>query len=201
MTRTHAATESQAYFCLVEDSEELRSMPKAPIETQKEFWAQRFQGAGWHTDRLIEGMKTTENFYCQQVVQVRTDTWSKGRVVLLADAAHCPSPVTAMGTTSAFIGAYVLAGEINKNTQDLPQAFANYDKTLRPFVNEIQNFYPSLIRLGFPKTAFGIALFHFLARIMSFFLTPYLISILTPDERAGWQLPDYDLPDQTSSTN
>jgi 2-polyprenyl-6-methoxyphenol hydroxylase-like FAD-dependent oxidoreductase len=74
-------------------------------------------------------MKTTENFYCQEVVQVRTDTWHKGRVVLLGDAAHCPSPFSGMGTTGSFVGAYVLAGEINRNTENLPQAFANYDET------------------------------------------------------------------------
>ncbi|KAL8810085.1 MAG: hypothetical protein Q9223_002268 [Gallowayella weberi] len=195
MSRAHAAAESQAYFGLVEDSEELRSIPKAPVETQKEFWAQKFQDAGWHTDRLIEGMKTTENFYCQQVVQIRTDTWSKGRVVLLADAAHCPSPMTAMGTTSALVGAYVLAGEINKNSQDLPQAFANYDRTLRPFVNKIQNLNLSLLRLMYPRTAFGIAILHLFARIMSFLLTPYIISLFSREERAGWQLPDYEQPE------
>ncbi|KAL8774448.1 MAG: hypothetical protein Q9209_000821 [Squamulea sp. 1 TL-2023] len=74
-----------------DDSEELRSMPKAPLETQKQFWSQKFKDVGWRSDRFIQGMQTTKNFYCQEVVQIRTNTWSKGRVVLLADAAHYPA--------------------------------------------------------------------------------------------------------------
>ncbi|KAI9700207.1 MAG: hypothetical protein M1820_006875 [Bogoriella megaspora] len=191
MCRTHSPNESQAYLSFKDDSKELRSVSKAPVETQKEFWAQKFQGAGWQTDRFIKGMETTDNFYCQEVVQVRTDTWSKGRVVLLADAAHCPSPMSGMGTTSAFAGAYVLAGEINRNSQDLPLAFANYDKTMRPFVNEIQKLNPFLLRLGYPKTTFGIAVIHFIAGLVSFFRIPDLISRFSREEKGGWSLPEY----------
>ena len=134
-------------------------------------------------------MKTTENFYCQKVVQVRTNIWSKGRVVLLADAAHCPSPMSGMGTTSAFVGAYVLAGEINRNSEDLTQAFANYDETLRPFVNEVQKINPYLLRLGFPKTKFGIAVLHFLFGLLCFLRIPELVSRFSKEEKSGWPLP------------
>lgn len=83
-------------------------------------------------------MAKTDNFYCQEVIQIHTDTWSQGgRVVLLGDAAYCPSPITGMGTTGAFVGAYVLAGEITRHNQNLARAFAEYDRTLRPFVDEI----------------------------------------------------------------
>ena len=191
MNRTHSPTEGQAYFALLDDSEELRSIPKAPIETQKEFWSKKFQGAGWQTDRFIKDMKTTENFYCQEIVQVRTDTWSKGRVVLLADAAHCPSPLSGMGTTSAFVGAYVLAGEIGRNSEDLQQAFAKYENTLRPFVDEIQKFNPFLLRFGYPKTQFGINFIHFIARLVTFFRIPDLVSRFSREEKGGWALPVY----------
>ncbi|KAI9656285.1 MAG: hypothetical protein M1821_004948 [Bathelium mastoideum] len=191
MCRTHNPTESQAYFSFLDDSEELRSMPRAPVDTQKEFWSQKFQDAGWETGRFIKGMKTTENFYCQEVVQVRTDVWSKGRVVLLADAAHCPSPMTAMGTTSAFVGSYVLAGEISQHSDNLSEAFTNYDKTLRPFVNEIQKFNPSLLRFGYPKTKFGIAIIHFIAGLAAFFRIPDLITRFSKEDKSGWPLPDY----------
>ncbi|USA02674.1 FAD-dependent monooxygenase [Streptomyces lydicamycinicus] len=38
------------------------------------------------------------------------DRWSRGRVVLLGDAAHCASPASGQGTGMALVGAYVLAG-------------------------------------------------------------------------------------------
>ncbi|WP_348643364.1 FAD-dependent monooxygenase [Rhizobium laguerreae] len=54
-------------------------------------------------------------FHSQEVVQVRTDTWYKGRVVLVGDAAYCTSPFSGMGVSGSLVGAYVLAGEINRN--------------------------------------------------------------------------------------
>lgn len=192
MCRSHNNTETQAYFAFKDDSEEMRSMPRAPIEQQKEFWSRKFKDSGWQTGRFIAGMETTDNFYCQEILQVRTDTWSKGRVVLLADAAHCPSPMSGMGTTGAFVGAYVLAGEIARNSHDLPTAFANYDRTLRPFVDEIQNVNIPLIRfMLFPNTQLQIVLFRLIVGFFCLLGLPQLIARLEGNENGGWQLPDY----------
>ncbi|KAH8804591.1 hypothetical protein F5884DRAFT_418789 [Xylogone sp. PMI_703] len=193
MRRSHNPTETQVYFFLQDDSEETRSLPKAPIEQQKEFWTQKFQGAGWQTDRFLQGLKTTENFYCQEVVQVRIDKWHsrKGRVVLLGDAAHCPSPFTAMGTTSAFTGAYVLAGEISRNPDNLSKALTEYERVLRPFVNEIQKINTSLIRWAIPKTQFGIAIMHFIMGLICYFRIPEIVARFSSEEKGGWKLPDY----------
>lgn len=103
-------------------------------------------------------MKTTENFYCQDVVQVHTNIWYKDRVILLGDAGYCPSPFSGMETTSSLVGAYVLAGEINRNTENLDQALENYDKTLRPFVNEIQKTSLFLLRQGLPMIQWGFSI-------------------------------------------
>ncbi|KAI2777527.1 FAD/NAD(P)-binding domain-containing protein [Daldinia loculata] len=189
--RTHNSTDTQVYFFLKDDSPELSSLPRASVEQQKEFWTQRFRDAGWQTDRFLEGMKTTENFYCQEVVQVCTNTWSKGRVVLLGDAAHCASPFSGMGTTGALVGAYVLAGEIDRNPDNLPQAFANYALKLRPFVDEIQHIKPALIRLGMPDSWWGIMIIHFIAGLLCFFRIPELIARFSKEEKGGWELPDY----------
>ncbi|KIX04836.1 uncharacterized protein Z518_05707 [Rhinocladiella mackenziei CBS 650.93] len=173
------------------DSRDLSSIPRAPVEQQKEFWAQRFLGAGWETDRFLEGLKTTGNFYCQEIVQVLIDKWYKGRVVLLGDAAYCPSPFSGMGTTGSFVGAYVLAAEINRNPENLAQAFANYEKTLRPFVNEIQKVNTSFLRFTMPDTKWGIAILHFITRLVCFLRIPEIIAKLSKEEKGGWKLPDY----------
>jgi 2-polyprenyl-6-methoxyphenol hydroxylase-like FAD-dependent oxidoreductase len=191
MRRSHSPTETQVYLFLKDDSKELSSIPVVPVEQQKNFWAERFRDAGWQTDRFLEGMKTTDNFYCQEVVQIRTDTWYKGRVVLLGDAAYCPSPFSGMGTTGSFVGAYVLAGEINRNPTNLSQTFANYDKTLRPFVNEIQRVNPVMLRLAIPDTRWGIAVFHLISGLLCFFRIPDLIARFSKKEKGGWKLPDY----------
>ncbi|CDN56744.1 Flavoprotein monooxygenase [Neorhizobium galegae bv. officinalis bv. officinalis str. HAMBI 1141] len=192
MRRSHNPTETQVYFVLRESSEEASAIHRAPLDQQKQFWIERFRDAGWQTDRFIQGMMTTPNFYSQEVVQVRTDTWCKGRVVLVGDAAHCASPFSGMGVSGSLVGAYVLAGEINRNTGDLARAFALYDKTLRPFVNEIQNVNPSLLRLGMPKTRFGINVFLSVTALAALFRIPDLVARFSPEDRDGsWLLPEY----------
>lgn len=200
MRRSHNITETQVYFVLRESSEEASAIHRATIENQQQFWTRRFRDAGWQTDRFIQGMMTTPNFYSQEVVQVRTDTWYRGRVVLVGDAAHCASPFSGMGVSGSLVGAYVLAGEINRNTGDLARAFAFYDETLRPFVNEIQNVNPSLLRLGMPKTRLGISLFHFMTALACRLRIPDLVARFSSEDREGnWRLPHYDVEQAVSA--
>lgn len=193
MRRSHNPTETQVYSMLRETSAEASAIHRAPVEQQKLFWAERFRDAGWQIDRFLDGMRTAETFYSQEALQVRTDTWSKGRVVLVGDAAHCASPYSGMGISGALIGAYVLAGEINRNPHDLPTALADYDTTLRPFVDEIQaTVKPRLLRLGMPTHQLGIDLFHTLTATACFLCIPEILAKRSKADRGGdWQIPEY----------
>ncbi|MEU6054651.1 FAD-dependent monooxygenase [Streptomyces xanthochromogenes] len=192
MRRSHNPTETQAYFVLREESAEASAVHREPVERQKEFWAGRFRDAGWQTTRFLDAMRTTESFYSQEVVQVRTDTWSRGRVVLLGDAAHCASPYSGMGISGGLVGAYVLAGEINRHAEDLPTAFAAYEAGLRPFVDEIQaGVKPRLLRLGMPDTRLAIGAFHSLTALACRLRIPDLVARYAKEDRGGaWRLPE-----------
>ncbi|PXX67009.1 2-polyprenyl-6-methoxyphenol hydroxylase-like FAD-dependent oxidoreductase [Nocardia tenerifensis] len=193
MRRSHNPTETQVYFVLRETSAEASAIHREPLERQQRFWAERFRDAGWQTERFLDGMRTTESFYSQEVLQVRTRTWSKGRVVLVGDAAHCASPYSGMGVSGALVGAYVLAGEINRHADDPATALANYDATVRPFADEIQaTVRPRLLRLGMPKTQLGIDAFHSLTALACSLRIPELVAKLSKEDRGGgWPLPDY----------
>lgn len=193
MRRSHNPTETQAYFVLRETSEEASAVHRQPVERQKQFWADRFADAGWQVDRFIEGMRTTPSFYSSEVLQVRTDTWSQGRVVLVGDAAHCASPYSGMGISGGLVGAYVLAGEINRDPTDLPSALARYDTTLRPFVDTIQaSVRPGLLRLGMPSSRLGVDALLAVAGLASLLRVPELVGRLAREDRGGdWPLPDY----------
>ncbi|MDQ0772509.1 2-polyprenyl-6-methoxyphenol hydroxylase-like FAD-dependent oxidoreductase [Streptomyces aurantiacus] len=193
MRRSHNPAETQVYFALREESEDASAVHREPVERQKRFWADRFRDAGWQTERFLKGMETTDSFYSQEVVQVRTDTWSKGRVVLVGDAAHCASPYSGMGVSGGLVGAYVLAGEISRHAGDLPRALANYDTTLRPFVDEIQAAVkPHLLRLGMPMSKPAIDAFHSVTALACFLRVPDLVARYAKEDRGGdWRLPDY----------
>ncbi len=99
--------------------------------------AQAYEGAGWRTTELIETLWNTDDLYFDSISRVDVPTWSTGRIALLGDAAH-GATVGGMGTGSALVGAYVLAGELALATGDHHQAFARYEQRLRPYVTRCQ---------------------------------------------------------------
>ncbi|MZD04578.1 oxidoreductase [Streptomyces sp. SID5785] len=193
MRRSHNATETQVYFVLREDSAEASAIHRAPVERQRRFWADRFHDAGWQTRRFVEGMEASPFFYSQEVAQVRTGTWSRGRVVLAGDAAHCASPYSGMGVSGGLVGAYVLAGEINRRAHDLPTALARYDRVLRPFVDAVQaEANPRILRVGLPMSRHAISAFQNATALACFLRIPDLVARLSKEDRGGaWTLPAY----------
>lgn len=103
---------------------------------QKKILADLFAGLGWEGPRIIEGMMASENFYSDELAQVKLGTWSKNRVVLVGDSAWSPTPFTGQGNQLAIIGAFVLAQEMSWNRS--PEAFKRYETRLRSYVTESQ---------------------------------------------------------------
>ncbi|MEI7059200.1 FAD-dependent monooxygenase [Nocardioides sp. CCNWLW239] len=131
----------------VRDNEELRvflGFASGPIdydyrdvEAQKRLVADHLAGLGWEVPNLIERMWTADDFYFDSMAQIRMESWSRGRTVLLGDAAHCAAPLSGQGTSLALVGAYVLALELGR-TADHVEAFAAYERRMRPFVEANQ---------------------------------------------------------------
>lgn len=48
-----------------------------------------FEGAGWHTDRVLAELSDVDEILMDTVTQIRMETWRNGRVVLVGDAAGC----------------------------------------------------------------------------------------------------------------
>jgi 2-polyprenyl-6-methoxyphenol hydroxylase-like FAD-dependent oxidoreductase len=135
---------------------------KTPVDQQKEYWATLFKGAGWESERLIQGMKEADDFYVYEVAQVKMKSWSKGRVVLIGDAASCPSPISGQGTNVAITQAYTLAAMITQYS-DYRIAFKKYEDDLRPWVEGQQKLPPGAPRLAVPETSWGIRVLLWLA--------------------------------------
>lgn len=165
------------------------------VAGQKAALDELYRGTGWQSDKLLEYMKTTKDFYCQNTAQVKLDRWHKGRVVLLADAGYCPSPITGMGTTSAFVGCYVLAGELTKHARggdvDVDAALEGYETVLRPFVDETQRLHWGQPRILYYETAWGIWLLHKIVAILTGLRIDKLLQKILPEDNADWQLPEY----------
>lgn len=112
-------------------------LPRDAIR-QKRMVAEHFAGQGWQVPSILDDMQAAPDFYFDTVAQVMMERWSKGRVVLLGDAAHCASPLSGMGTGMAVVGAYVLAHELAAHRTDHATAFARYEARQRPFSDAAQ---------------------------------------------------------------
>lgn len=132
------------------------------MDRQKRFLREQFADAGWQAPRVLAGMETTSDFYFDALRQVRLARWHRGRVVLTGDAAWCATPLAGIGTTLALTGAYVLAGEIARAGDGgrLEEAFAAYEKAMRPMVEQGQNVPKIGPRLMNPHSRLGIHLLH-----------------------------------------
>ncbi|YCK32637.1 FAD-dependent monooxygenase [Actinomadura sp. ATCC 39365] len=101
------------------------------VEQQKRLVQEHCSGLRWEAPKLLEAMWRAGDFYFDAMAQVEMDRWSQGRVALIGDAAHCPSPLSGQGTSLALVGAYVLAEELGR----LPEgAFDRYERRMRPYV-------------------------------------------------------------------
>jgi 2-polyprenyl-6-methoxyphenol hydroxylase-like FAD-dependent oxidoreductase len=94
--------------------------------------ADRFAGLGWEVPRLLAEMG--DDFYADSLSQVRPPRFSAGRVALIGDAAHCPSPAAGQGTSMALAGAYVLAAALAEAGGDHEVAYPAYERVMRPYV-------------------------------------------------------------------
>jgi 2-polyprenyl-6-methoxyphenol hydroxylase-like FAD-dependent oxidoreductase len=135
---------------------------------QKQLVANAFASEGWEVPRLLEALRTTPEFYCDQVAVVQVDRWSRGRVALLGDAAYCPSPMSGMGTSLALVGAYVLAGELAATAGDgYTAAFTSYQQEMREAVRRAQKFARDAHMSLLPKSAYQMWMVHHVMRLMT----------------------------------
>ncbi|MEU5237552.1 FAD-dependent monooxygenase [Streptomyces lydicus] len=117
---------------------------------QQALLAETFAGNGWESDRLLEDMRYAPDFYFDSVGQVHMDTWSRGRVALIGDAAYCPSSLSGMGSGLALVGAYVLAGELAAAHGDHRVAFERYEEEMREYAVGCQKMGDGVAKLMVP---------------------------------------------------
>src|SRR5205823_13756696 len=126
------------------------------VEQQKQLLSDVFASEAWEVPRLLEKMQTAPDLYFDAVSQIRMQTWSHGRAVLLGDAGYCPALLTGQGSTLAMMGAYILAGELKVALGNHQRAFAQYEQAFRPVVRQEQKKVGANARILVPATPLGL---------------------------------------------
>lgn len=106
-------------------------------ERQKVLIAEAFAGLGWDVPRLLESLEAAQDLYFDSISRADVDTWSTGRVALVGDAA-CGATIGGMGTGTAVVAAYVLAGELARADGDHATAFTRYENLVRGYAQGCQ---------------------------------------------------------------
>jgi 2-polyprenyl-6-methoxyphenol hydroxylase-like FAD-dependent oxidoreductase len=92
--------------------------------------------AGWH-DPIPQILATAENIVVTDTLDVATlPVWSRGRALLIGDAAHATSPHAGQGASLALEDAMRLGKLIGKN-QELRLTFQNFEAERRPRAEKI----------------------------------------------------------------
>ncbi|WP_344934763.1 FAD-dependent monooxygenase [Sphaerisporangium flaviroseum] len=107
-------------------------------EEMKRIVIDAYAGMGWRTSTVIEMVRHAHDFYLDSISQVRVEHYSKGRTVLLGDAAY-GNTLGGFGTGLAMVGAYVLAGELAAAGGDHRVAFQRYEEEFRGYAKIARN--------------------------------------------------------------
>ncbi|KAK7735648.1 hypothetical protein SLS53_007388 [Cytospora paraplurivora] len=204
MTRNDNPKTQQVYLAhLHQNNTELEaSLQTGDVRKQKEVWAELLHDAEWEVPRFLDAMLNdplADDFFFQKIGQVRLDKWYRGRVVLVGDAAYCPSPLTGKGTSLGILGAYVLAGELSKHLgngadqgEAIDAALASYDRVFRPCVEKAHEIPLGAPGILFPKTSGGIWFLQLIVGLLVALRIDKLFERFASDNVGGdWQLPDY----------
>jgi len=115
-----------------------------------------FGKLGWECKDILYWMNLVEDFYFDEVSQVKLPRWSQGRVALVGDACGCPSLLSGQGSTLAMTGAYVLANELKRSQGDFQKAFEEYERTMRPFIESKQELAQQFASSFLPRNQLGL---------------------------------------------
>jgi 2-polyprenyl-6-methoxyphenol hydroxylase-like FAD-dependent oxidoreductase len=179
-------------FLFIFVSERMTGPEPHDAKGRKALLHQVFADAGWECPQILKAMDQIGDVYYDRVSQIRMDGWSKGRVLLIGDAAACVSLLAAEGAGLAMAEAYVLAGELNRAGPDYPAAYRRYEQLLRPFVEGKQKFARYSASATVPKTRVGLWFRNQVTKLMAF--PPIVRYIFGRALRDDFELPDYDVP-------
>lgn len=159
----HAPTVLFSYAADDVDAERARAKQIGVVQRLREIYGPEPLGDLLGT--ALKHLEGADEFLFDSVEQARVDHWHEGRVVLIGDAAWCPTLYSGMGATSGLAGADLLGIMLAKHSGDVEAALTAWETKLRPAIADFQkSAYP--MRALFTQTSpkeqrsqtFGIAL-------------------------------------------
>ncbi|MDH6199064.1 2-polyprenyl-6-methoxyphenol hydroxylase-like FAD-dependent oxidoreductase [Mycobacterium frederiksbergense] len=159
--------------------------------TPKEQLHNQFDDAGWQCRQILAAVDGVDDLYFDVVSQIRMDSWSHERTLLIGDAAGCISLLGGEGTGLAITEAYALAGELTRSGCDYVRAFECYESRLRPFIEGKQAGAERMLGFFATRTRFGLWWRNVAMRAMN--LGRPVAGLFAGSVRDNLVLPDYQI--------
>jgi 2-polyprenyl-6-methoxyphenol hydroxylase-like FAD-dependent oxidoreductase len=164
----------------------------ATLEQQKAMLRETYRDSKWESPRILDTLESTQQLYFDRVSQIKTESWSRGRIALVGDAAFCVSLLAGQGSALAMISAYVLAGELAEAEGRYEVAFVKYEAFLRAFISKKQQAAKRFAGVFAPRTQWGLS---FRNQVIRAFAIPGLARLaIGRDIIDVLRLPEYRWP-------
>jgi 2-polyprenyl-6-methoxyphenol hydroxylase-like FAD-dependent oxidoreductase len=170
----------------------------ATLGEQKALLDSLYRGDQWESAKILRRLEETQELYIDRVSQIVAPSWSSGRVVLVGDAAFCPSLLAGQGSALAIVAAYVLAGELARSHGCIDEGLAAYERLLRPYIATKQAGAARFAGALAPRSQFGL---WFRNLVMNSLAIPGVAKLVAGREIIDrLQLPEYPLRAAPSAT-
>jgi 2-polyprenyl-6-methoxyphenol hydroxylase-like FAD-dependent oxidoreductase len=126
-------------------------------EAVEQLLKQTYRNVGWRAQELLSAYLAADDTYFDSVTRIRMDSWSRGRVTLLGDAASCVS-LFGDGSSSAMEGAATLVASLNASPNDVATALTRYESAHRATTRPRQRGVWIASHLLIPRSRPGIVL-------------------------------------------
>lgn len=177
--------------------------PKLPLHHHhRDTAAQRaalrgvFDGMSTEVDTWLRQLDGDAAFYFDSITQLELTSWSRGRVTLVGDAGYCPGPAVGGSTSLSVLGAYVLAGELERAGGDYRAALRAYEETMLEPVLRSRAFARGAAKNLIPTTRLGVRTLVLAAQLISALPTGLTRSLAKFNDKGiglydSMRVPDY----------
>ncbi len=144
-----------------------RSDDLAPVPAgdRHEVVSRAYSGTWPVLRRLIDGPVDWDGAYLDALCQIEMPRWSRGRVVLVGDAAWSLSFLSGQGASMAMAGAFLLAEALGNDPSG--EALAAFEARLRPTITRVQQQARAMARSYVPQSRAGLRLSRLLLPLLA----------------------------------